>query len=96
MSAIEQRVRLGDSVNGEPLLEVADLRVLYGNVVAVDDFTFGVRRGSVTGLIGPNGAGKTTVIDALTGYVKPAGRERPAGRSRHHWDALLTRSRESG
>ncbi len=73
MSAIEAPVRLGDSVRGDLLLEVEDLRVLYGNVVAVDDFSFGVRRGSVTGLIGPNGAGKTTVIDALTGYVKPAG-----------------------
>jgi len=82
VSAIEQRVRLGDSVRGELLLAVEDLRVLYGNVVAVDDFSFGVRRGSVTGLIGPNGAGKTTVIDALTGYVKPAGgRVRLTGRN---------------
>ena len=53
------------------MLEVETLRVQYGNVVAVNDVTFPVARGSVTGLIGPNGAGKTTLIDALTGYVRP-------------------------
>jgi branched-chain amino acid transport system ATP-binding protein len=63
------------------LLEVEGLRVQYGNVVAVDDFSFTVARGSVTGLIGPNGAGKTTAVDALTGYVRPAaGTVRLAGR----------------
>jgi branched-chain amino acid transport system ATP-binding protein len=55
----------------EPVLEVQALRVQYGNVVAVNDVSFPVARGSVTGLIGPNGAGKTTLIDALTGYVRP-------------------------
>jgi branched-chain amino acid transport system ATP-binding protein len=54
-----------------PVLEVDALRVQYGNVVAVNDVSFPVARGSVTGLIGPNGAGKTTLIDALTGYVRP-------------------------
>lgn len=54
-----------------PVLEIESLRVQYGNVVAVNDVSFAVPRGSVTGLIGPNGAGKTTLIDALTGYVRP-------------------------
>jgi branched-chain amino acid transport system ATP-binding protein len=53
------------------VLEIEALRVQYGNVVAVNDVSFTVGRGSVTGLIGPNGAGKTTLIDALTGYVRP-------------------------
>jgi branched-chain amino acid transport system ATP-binding protein len=51
------------------ILEAKQLRVQYGNVIAVNDASFGVARGSVTGLIGPNGAGKTTMIDALTGYT---------------------------
>jgi branched-chain amino acid transport system ATP-binding protein len=73
MSALAQPDQAGAGATGDALLEVDALRVEYGNVVAVNDFSFTVARGSVTGLIGPNGAGKTTVIDALTGYVQPAG-----------------------
>ena len=53
-------------------LTVADLTVRFGGVVAVDDVSFDVQPGEVVGLIGPNGAGKTTIIDAVTGFVKPA------------------------
>jgi branched-chain amino acid transport system ATP-binding protein len=55
----------------EAVLAADKLRVQYGNVVAVNDITFEVARGSVMGLIGPNGAGKTTLIDALTNYTRP-------------------------
>ncbi len=52
----------------DPLLEVRNLTVRYGGVVAVDDVTFSVEEGQIVGLIGPNGAGKTTTIDALCGF----------------------------
>jgi branched-chain amino acid transport system ATP-binding protein len=54
------------------LLGVRDLRVQYGGVVAIDEMTFDIAPGAVVGLIGPNGAGKTSLVDALTGYVRPA------------------------
>jgi branched-chain amino acid transport system ATP-binding protein len=54
------------------LLDVENLRVNYGGVVAVDSATFTVSAGQVVGLIGPNGAGKTSMIDALTGYHAPS------------------------
>jgi len=62
------------------LLEVDDLNVRYGGVHAVSDVGMRVDEGTVVGLIGPNGAGKTSMIDALTGYYRPAsGRVRFAG-----------------
>jgi sulfate-transporting ATPase len=58
---------------GGPLLEVSDLRVTYGGVVAVDDVSLAVSPGHIVGLIGPNGAGKTSVIDAVTGFTRYRG-----------------------
>ncbi len=55
------------------LLAVEGLRVTYGGVVAVHGLDLVVPEGKVVGLIGPNGAGKTSAIDALTGYLTPAG-----------------------
>jgi ABC-type branched-subunit amino acid transport system ATPase component/branched-subunit amino acid ABC-type transport system permease component len=62
-------------------LEVRDLRVRYGGVVAVNDVSLEVRPGIVVGLIGPNGAGKTSVIDAITGFARYAGDVEVAGES---------------
>ena len=56
------------TATAEPLLEVKNLTVRYGGVLAVDDVSFDVAAGQIVGLIGPNGAGKTTTIDALCGF----------------------------
>ena len=54
-------------------LEVRNLSVRYGGVVAVDDVSFDVPEGLIVGLIGPNGAGKTTLIDALSAFAPGEG-----------------------
>ena len=54
-----------------PSIEVQHLRKVYGEVVAVDDLTFSVPRGTVLGLLGGNGAGKTTTIAMLLGLLEP-------------------------
>ena len=53
-------------------LEVRNLTVRFGGVVAVDGVDLTVQPGQIHGLIGPNGAGKTTLIDAITGFVPTA------------------------
>ncbi|MBX3464719.1 MAG: ABC transporter ATP-binding protein [Planctomycetes bacterium] len=45
-----------------PLLEVQSLSRRYGRVQAVDDLSFAMARGAITGFVGPNGAGKTTTM----------------------------------
>jgi ABC-type branched-subunit amino acid transport system ATPase component len=54
-----------------PLLQVRNLRKSFGGITAVDDATFDVDRGTITGLIGPNGAGKSTTFDLVTGVQTP-------------------------
>ncbi len=54
------------------VLEVRDLSVRFGGVVALDGMSLTVNPGDIVGLIGPNGAGKTTAIDAITGFVRPS------------------------
>lgn len=52
-------------------LEVRNLTKRYGRTVAVDDLSFEVHAGRVTGFLGPNGAGKTTTMRALLGLLRP-------------------------
>jgi ABC-type branched-subunit amino acid transport system ATPase component len=53
-------------------LEVNELTVRYGGVVAVDGLTLSASLGTITGLIGPNGAGKTTTFAACSGLIRPS------------------------
>ena len=57
------------------LLEVTGLVKQLGGFRAVDDASFSVARGFITGLIGANGAGKTTCFNCISGFLHPdAGR----------------------
>ena len=52
-------------------IELHGLTKRFGDVTAVDDLTFELQAGTVTGLLGPNGAGKTTTLRMLLGLVAP-------------------------
>jgi branched-chain amino acid transport system ATP-binding protein len=56
-----------------PLLDVRDLEVRHGDVVAVQGVSLQVRPGSIVTVIGPNGAGKTTLLSAIMGQLGSRG-----------------------
>src|SRR3954469_9498647 len=55
----------------QPALTATNLTKHYSEVVAVDDLTFVLEQGSITGLLGPNGAGKTPTLRLLLGLAEP-------------------------
>ncbi len=56
----------------QAVVEVKSITKKYGGLVAVNECSLSVARGSVTGLIGPNGAGKTTLFNMVAGTTKPS------------------------
>jgi branched-chain amino acid transport system ATP-binding protein len=57
------------------MLEVKDLEVAYGKIVAVKRISFSVEQGQVVSLIGTNGAGKTTTLRTISGLLRPTSGE---------------------
>ncbi|HAL16143.1 MAG TPA: high-affinity branched-chain amino acid ABC transporter ATP-binding protein LivG [Anaerolineaceae bacterium] len=53
------------------LLNISNLTMQFGGLVAVSDFNLELKQGKIAGLIGPNGSGKTTVFNVITGFYKP-------------------------
>ena len=72
LASITDRVQVVDrsQLPDRPLLEVRGLTKHFGGLKAVDDCSFTVPEGSITGLIGPNGSGKTTVFNLLTDTIR--------------------------
>jgi ABC-2 type transport system ATP-binding protein len=63
------------------MIEVTSLRKRYGRTLAVDDLSFRVRPGQVTGFLGPNGAGKSTTMRLMLGLDQGSGRTTFDGRT---------------
>ncbi len=60
---------------GAALLELRGLCKRFGGLQAVDECSFTVRAGTITGLIGPNGSGKTTIFNLVSGTLRSSGGE---------------------
>ncbi len=60
-----------DHADNIHILEVTGLNVYYGNLHAVKNISFHVKKGEIFGLLGPNGAGKTSTLSSVEGLHKP-------------------------
>ncbi|MCI8649021.1 MAG: ABC transporter ATP-binding protein [Anaerotruncus sp.] len=57
------------------MLEVKQVGIVFGGLVALDQVNMSVQKGEIHGLIGPNGSGKTTLINVITGFYEPTSGE---------------------
>jgi branched-chain amino acid transport system ATP-binding protein len=55
-----------------PLLEVRDVTVRFGALVALSEVSVEIERGEILAIIGPNGAGKTTLLNVISGFYHPS------------------------
>ncbi len=60
---------MGESV--EHILDVSDVVMTFGGLMALNNQTFSVAKGTIKSVIGPNGAGKTTLFNIITGFLQP-------------------------
>jgi ABC-2 type transport system ATP-binding protein len=61
------------AANGGFIISASNLTKRYGELIAVDEVSFEVRRGEIFGILGPNGAGKTTTLEMVEGLRPPDG-----------------------
>jgi branched-chain amino acid transport system ATP-binding protein len=66
----DHKSHLDDLMDNDAILKLDGLSMHFGGLKAVDNLSFGVKRGEIFGLIGPNGAGKTTVFNCITRFYK--------------------------
>jgi len=66
-----EKTSLSNSIGEDIAVEVRHLYKRYGDLEAVNDISFSVKKGEIFGLIGPNGAGRTTAVECISGLRKP-------------------------
>jgi len=59
--------------NNDSAIEISHLKKIFGDLAAIDDISFSVKKGEIFGLLGPNGAGKSTTIRMLCTLSRPTG-----------------------
>ena len=72
MQAEQQTAEPRVAPTGRALLEVKDVSVVFGGIIALNGVSFDMQQGHILGLIGPNGAGKTTLFNCLSRLYQPS------------------------
>jgi ABC-type branched-subunit amino acid transport system ATPase component len=56
---------------GGVLMEMRNITLRFGGVVAIKDISFDIREGEIRAIIGPNGAGKSSMLNVISGFYHP-------------------------
>ena len=56
---------------GGVVMEMRNITLRFGGVVAIKDISFDIREGEIRAIIGPNGAGKSSMLNVISGFYNP-------------------------
>jgi branched-chain amino acid transport system ATP-binding protein len=85
-----QDTEASQGITGSRILEIDNVTLRFGGVVALNEVSFHINEGEILGLIGPNGAGKTTCFNVMTGVYAPT-----SGEVRYKGQALGRRKKHA-
>ena len=70
-AAVQETVTPDGRTIGGVLMEMRNITLRFGGVVAIEDITFDIRQGEIRAIIGPNGAGKSSMLNVINGFYHP-------------------------
>ncbi len=71
MNAVETFTTPDGRTIGGPVMEMRNITLRFGGVVAIKDISFDIRMGEIRAIIGPNGAGKSSMLNVINGFYQP-------------------------
>lgn len=71
MNAIDTHITADGRTIGPPIMEMKNITLRFGGVVAISDISFDIREGEIRAIIGPNGAGKSSMLNVINGFYHP-------------------------
>ena len=70
-AAVQETITPDDRTIGGVLMEMRNITLRFGGVVAIEDISFDIRQGEIRAIIGPNGAGKSSMLNVINGFYHP-------------------------
>lgn len=71
MNKVDSYVTPDGRMIGAPVMEMKNITLRFGGVVAIKDISFDIREGEIRAIIGPNGAGKSSMLNVINGFYHP-------------------------
>ena len=69
--ALEPYVTADGRMIGDEVMDLRNITLRFGGVVAISDISFNIREGEIRAIIGPNGAGKSSMLNVINGFYHP-------------------------